>query len=150
MSITQDRAPDAQWFGADPWLLRDVRGADAETIIAALPTAVASYPYSKYYRPWPGPNSNTFTAHVARYLPQLRLTLPAIAVGKDYLSKGKWVARTPSGTGVQVSVSGMFGVLAGWREGIELNILALNVGVDPRGLAIQLPGIGRVGRSVNP
>jgi hypothetical protein len=44
----------------------------------------------------------------------------------------------------------MVGVLAGWREGIEFNILGLNVGVDPRGLAIQLPGIGRLGRSLTP
>ncbi|WP_256868097.1 DUF3750 domain-containing protein [Candidatus Entotheonella palauensis] len=150
VSVTTDRAPDAQWFGADPWLLRDIRGVEAEAIIAALPGTVASYPYANYYRPWPGPNSNSFTAHMARHLPQLRLALPVIAVGKDYLSKDEWVARTPSGTGVQLSVSGMFGVLAGWREGIELNILALNVGIDPRGLAIQLPGIGRIGRSVNP
>lgn len=150
VSISDDRAPDAQWFGADPWLLRDVRGAHAEAIIAALPAAVASYPYPRHYRPWPGPNSNTFTAHVARHLPQLRLALPAIAVGKDYLGEGEWLARTPSGTGVQLSIAGMFGVLAGWREGVELNILALNVGVDLRGLAVQLPGIGRIGRSVSP
>ncbi len=150
VSVTNDRAPDAQWFGADPWLLRDLRGADAEAIIAALPEAVTSYAYPRHYRAWPGPNSNTFTAHVARHLPQLRLALPAIAVGKDYLGDSQWVARTPSGTGVQLSVSGMFGVLVGCREGIELNILALNVGIDPRGLAIQLPGIGRIGRSVNP
>ncbi len=148
--VTDQRAPDAQWFGADPWLLRDLRGTEAEAIIAALPKVVASYPYPRHYRAWPGPNSNTFTAHVARHLPQLRLALPAIAVGKDYLGRGEWIARTPSGTGVQVSVSGMFGVLAGWREGIEFNILALNVGIDPRGLAIQLPGIGRIGRSVPP
>lgn len=150
VSVTDDRAPDAQWFGAAPWLLRDLRGADAEAIIAALPEAVASYPYPRHYRAWPGPNSNTFTAHVARHLPQLHLALPAIAVGKDYLGRGQWVARTPSGTGVQFSVSGMVGVLAGWREGIEFNILGLNVGVDPRGLAIQLPGIGRLGRSLTP
>jgi hypothetical protein len=150
VSISDERAPDAQWFGADPWLLRDVRGAVAAAIIAALPKAVASYPYARRYHPWPGPNSNTFTAHVARHLPQLRLALPALAVGKDYLGKGEWVARAPSGTGLQLSVSGMFGVLAGWREGIELNILALNLGVDPRGLAIQLPGIGRIGRAVSP
>jgi hypothetical protein len=150
VSVSDARAPDAQWFGADPWLLRDIRGVEAAAIIAALPEAVASYPYPDRYRPWPGPNSNTFIAHVARHLPRLRLALPAIAVGKDYLGEGEWVARTPSGTGIQLSVSGIFGVLAGWREGIELNILALNMGVDPRGIAIQLPGIGRIGRSVNP
>ncbi len=150
VSVSDHHAPDAQWFGANPWLLRELRGAAAEAIIAALSAAVSSYPYPRHYRAWPGPNSNTFTAHVARQLPQLRLALPAIAVGKDYLGQGQWLSRTPSGTGFQLSLSGMFGVLAGWREGFELNILALNVGVDPRGLAIQWPGIGRIGRSVRP
>lgn len=150
VSISDDHAPDAQWFGAAPWLLRDVRGADAEAIIAALPEAVASYPYPRHYRPWPGPNSNTFIAHVARRLPHLRLALPAIALGKDYLGDATRVSRTPSGTGYQLSVFGVLGVLAGWREGFELNILARNVGVDPRGFAIQFPGVGRIGRSVNP
>lgn len=150
VSISDDHAPDAQWFGAAPWLLREVRGADAEAIIAALPEAVASYPYPKRYRAWPGPNSNTFIAHVARRLPQLRLALPAIALGKDYLGDAARVARTPSGTGYQFSVFGVFGVLAGWREGLEFNILALSVGVDPRGLAIQFPGVGRIGKSVSP
>jgi Protein of unknown function (DUF3750) len=54
-----DQAPDAQWFGAQPWLLREVRGAAAEVIIAALPRVVASDPYADCYRVWPGPNSNT-------------------------------------------------------------------------------------------
>jgi len=30
VSVSSDRAPDSQWFGANPWLLRDVRGAAAE------------------------------------------------------------------------------------------------------------------------
>ncbi len=150
VSISHERAPDAEWFGATPWLLRELRGADADAVIRALPAAVASYPYPRRYRPWPGPNSNTFTAHVARHIPQLRLALPAIAIGKDYLGRGWSVARSPSGTGLQFSLAGAFGVLAGWREGVELNILALTVGIDPVGLAIQLPGIGRVGRAVVP
>ena len=150
VSVSQDRAPDAQWFGADPWLLREVRGSEAAAIIEALPGAVASYAYPRRYRPWPGPNSNTFTADVARQLPQLRLALPAIAVGKDYLGESGLIARSPSGTGFQVSIAGAFGVLAGWRDGVEFNILALNIGIDPLGLAIQLPGIGRIGRAVTP
>src|SRR5205807_833793 len=69
VSASSERAPDAQWFGANPRLLRDVRGAAAEAIIAALPDLVASYPYTDRYNVWPGPNSNTFTAYLARHLP---------------------------------------------------------------------------------
>ena len=77
ISVSSDRAADAQWFGANPWLLRDVRGAAAEAIIALLPSVVASYPYTDRYQAWPGPNSNTFTAYVGRCVPQLRLA-PAV------------------------------------------------------------------------
>lgn len=150
VSISQNHAPDAQWFGAAPWLLREIRGPEAAAIIVDLPDAVETYPYADHYRAWPGPNSNTFTAHIARRLPQLRLALPAIAVGKDYLGEGRLIARSPSGTGVQLSIGGALGVLVGWRDGIEFNILALNIGIDPLGLAIQLPGLGRIGRAVNP
>ena len=150
VSVSSDRAPDAQWFGANPWLLREVRGTAAEAIIAALPSVVASYPYADRYAVWPGPNSNTFTAYVARHLPQLRLSMPSNAIGKDYVDQGWTLTRSPHGTGIQVSFSGVLGVLVGPHEGMEINILALTVGLDPLGLAIHLPGIGRIGRARRP
>src|SRR6266702_3998498 len=141
VSVSSDRPPDAQWFGANPWLLRDVRGTAAETIITALPSLVASYPYTAHYHVWPGHNSNTFTAYLARHLPQIRLSMPSYAVGKDYVAKGWTITRSPHGTGIQLSLSGMLGLLVGPQEGVEINILALTVGLDPLGLAINLPGI---------
>jgi hypothetical protein len=145
-----DRAPDAQWFGAHPWLLRELRGTAAEAVIAVLPDAVAAYPYADRYAVWPGPNSNTFTAYVARHIPQLRLSLPSNAVGKDYVANGWALTRSPHGTGIQFSLSGVFGLLVGPQEGLEINVLALTIGLDPLGLAINLPGIGRIGRSRRP
>ena len=150
VSVSRDRAPDAQWFGANPWLLRELYGAAAETIIAALPSLAASYPYTTRYRAWPGPNSNTFTAYLGRHLPQLRLVLPTNAIGKDYLATGLALAPSPSRTGLQLSMYGMLGLLVGLQEGVEINVLALTVGLDPLGLAINLPGIGRIGRAKRP
>ena len=150
VSVSSDRAPDAQWFGANPGLLCEVRGTVAEAIIAALPNVVASYPYADRYAIWPGPNSNTFTAYVARHLPQLRLSMPSNAIGKDYVSQGWSLTRSPHGTGIQVSFSGLLGMLVGPHEGVEINILALTIGLDPLGLAIHLPGIGRIGRTKRP
>jgi hypothetical protein len=144
VSISDFRAPDAEWFGSPPRLVRDVRGADAEAIIARLPQAVASYPYPGTYAAWPGPNSNTFLAHLGREIPELRLTLPSTAIGKDYLPGGTIVARTPSGTGVQLSFGGVLGVLAGRDEGFELNVLGLVTGFDFRNPALKVPGIGRI------
>lgn len=150
VSVSSDRAPDAQWFGANPWLLRDVRGEAAEAIIAALPSVAASYPYADRYDAWPGPNSNTFTAYLVRRLPHLHLSMPSNAVGKDYIARGWTLTRSPHGTGIQVSLSGMVGLLVGPQEGVEINVLALTVGLDPLGLAINLPGIGRIGRARRP
>ena len=103
------------------------------------------YPYADTYRTWPGPNSNTFVAHVAREVPELRLDLPANAVGKDYLPLTSAIASAPSGTGVQLSVLGLAGVLVAAEEGIELNLLGLSLGIDIARPALRLPGLGRVG-----
>ncbi|MGE3541133.1 MAG: DUF3750 domain-containing protein [Candidatus Tectimicrobiota bacterium] len=150
VSVSSERAPDAQWFGASPWLLRELRGEPAAALIAALPAVVAAYPYPRRYRVWPGPNSNTFIAYLGRQFPQLRLVLPSHAVGKDYVARGWSVIRSPSGTGVQATVSGLLGVLVGWEEGVQVNVLGLTVGLDPLGLAIELPGLGRLGKARRP
>jgi hypothetical protein len=144
VSETDLRAPDAEWYGATPRLLRDLRGADAEAVIARLAPAVASYPHADTYRAWPGPNSNTFLAHLGREIPELRLTLPSTAIGKDYLPAGQVFARSPSGTGYQASIAGLLGVIAGGDEGFELNVLGLVTGIDLVHPALKVPGIGRV------
>ena len=139
--------PDRRWFGAMPEVYLDLRGAEAEALIGEIEAAVAAYPFKDSYRTWPGPNSNTFTAHVARSVPALGLELPTTAVGKDYLGPTSFAARSPSGTGYQVSLLGVLGLTLGLEEGLEVNILGLSFGVDPLGLAIKLPGIGLLSAS---
>ena len=143
LSVSDDRSPDAEWYGAPPQLIRDIRGTEAEAVIAKLPLAVALYAYPDTYDAWPGPNSNTFIAHLGREIPELRLTLPPLAIGKDYLPDGKLFARTPSGTGYQMSLHGLLGVTAAADEGFELNVLGLVAGFDLLHPAIKFPGIGR-------
>lgn len=144
LSISDWPAPDAEWYGQPPRLLRDLRGAAAEAVIAKLPAAAASYPFATTYRSWPGPNSNTFIAYLGRRIPELELTLPSLAIGKDYLPLGQIVARTPSGTGYQLSLSGVLGVAVARDEGVELNLFGLVAGVDLRHPALKWPGIGRI------
>ncbi len=141
---SDQRAPDAEWFGSPARLIRDLRGAEAEAVIGELPHAVASYPWPTTYRAWPGPNSNTFVAHLGREIPALRLAMPSTALGKDYVTLDGLVGWTPSHTGIQVSMFGLLGVLAGWDEGVEVNVLGLVTGVDLRDPALKLPGFGRV------
>jgi hypothetical protein len=138
------RAPDGRWFGSAPDLLADVRGAGVDALIARIERAVAAYPYRDSYTIWPGPNSNTFTAFILREVPELRVDLPAHAVGKDYLGT-RVFARPPSGTGVQASIFGLLGITAAVEEGLELNVLGLTFGLDPNDLAVKLPLAGSLG-----
>jgi hypothetical protein len=141
--------PDARWFGNEPTLVAELRGEEAAQAIPKIHRAVASYPYANEYKVWPGPNSNTFIAYIGRHVPELRMDLPANAIGKDYPINGSLLDRTPSGTGYQVSMLGVFGVAMGREEGLELNLLGLNFGVDFFKPALRLPFIGRLGVGEN-
>tara|TARA_R110000772_G_scaffold268571_1_gene396449 strand:- start:185299 stop:186048 length:750 start_codon:yes stop_codon:yes gene_type:complete len=145
--VITEKAPDQRWFGAEPEIIADKRGAGVDDMIKRIDAAARAYPHARTYTVWPGPNSNTFTAHVARAVPELVLDLPPTAIGKDYLPGGGFAAKTPSGTGYQVSLFGLLGVMAGVEEGVEVNILGLTFGVDPKDLAIKLPLAGRLGPS---
>jgi hypothetical protein len=138
-------APDRYWYGARPELLADLRGDEATAAIAQIDAAVAAYPYADTYTTWPGPNSNTFVAHILRQVPTVGADLPPTAIGKDYLPGPAFAAATPSGTGGQISLFGLVGVAVGAEEGLEISVLGLNFGVDPAELALRLPGIGKVG-----
>jgi hypothetical protein len=137
--------PDAFWFGSKPKILADFRGAEVEALIDQIEAAGKRYPYNDRYTVWPGPNSNTFTAFVAREVPALRVDLPPTAVGKDYLVGWNSVARSPSGTGFQLSLGGLVGVMLALEEGLEVNLLGLIFGLDINPPALKLPGIGRIG-----
>jgi hypothetical protein len=139
------RTIDGYWAGSHPRLLVDRRGPEVEALIDRLEAAIARYPYPDEYRTWPGPNSNTFVAYLGRQVAELGLDMPPTAVGKDYLDNGGLFARTPSGSGFQLSLLGLLGLSIGRAEGLEINLLGLTIGVDPLGLALKLPGVGRLG-----
>lgn len=141
---------DGLWYGAKPELLADFRGSEAGAMIDRIEAAIASYPFKDEYRTWPGPNSNTFLAHVARNVPELRLDIPTTAIGKDYRRWYEPVGRSPSGTGFQISALGLAGLVVGLEDGIEVNLLGLAFGVDFSPLGLRLPGLGRVGLSETP
>ncbi|HEY8382806.1 MAG TPA: DUF3750 domain-containing protein [Microvirga sp.] len=139
--------PDGRWFGNAPHLILAIDGEEAARLIPRVRQAVADYPYRAWgdYRAWPGPNSNTFVAHVMRSVPELAAALPPTAIGKDWQPSADMVGLTPSRTGIQVSLGGFAGFSIGWVEGIEMNFLGLIAGLDVRRPAIKLPGWGRIG-----
>jgi len=104
-----------------------------------------SYPWPDAYRVWPGPNSNTFVAWVAREVPELDVRLPVSAIGKDWFGPSQFVKPAPSNTGYQLSLFGVLGAVIAKVEGIELNFLGTGYGIDFGRPAIKLPGIGRLG-----
>lgn len=139
------RPPDGRWAGNAPMLVAELRGPAATAAIPRLEDAIRRYPFRDRYVTWPGPNSNTFVAWLVREVPELRASLPANAVGKDFLPWNQVLAIAPSGTGYQLSLGGLLGLTLAWAEGVELNLLGLVVGIDPHGPALKLPGLGRLG-----
>lgn len=138
---------DARWFGNRPQLVVALDGEEAQALVPKIEKAVAEYPYRNWgdYRVWPGPNSNTFVAHVVSAVPQLQVALPPTALGKDYHPLSDLVGFTPSRTGFQIQIGGVIGVTLGWIEGVEVNMLGLVAGLDLRHPALKLPGWGRIG-----
>ncbi len=139
--------PDARWYSNPPQVVYELRGAAADRLIPKLAAAIDRYPWQRHgsYQVWPGPNSNTFVAHVLREVPELGAEMHAAGVGKDFIGPGLAVRPTPSGTGWQISYSGYLGAAAAWAEGLELHFLGATIGIDFDDLAIKLPGIGRFG-----
>jgi hypothetical protein len=138
--------PPDLWFGQYGDVLVDIRGAQAQALIPRIEAAVEKYQYANYgdYRIWPGPNSNTFVATVLRAVPELGVTMPPNAVGRDFRPY-PYLGLSDSGTGVEASLWGVLGVKLGWVEGIEVNVLSLVAGLDVRRPAVKLPGFGRIG-----
>lgn len=136
--------PDGRWFGHAPDTVFAADGPAAEPLIAPIDAAVAQYAWRNLgdYRAWPGPNSNTFVSAVIDAVPGLHASLPNTAIGKDYPYDGRWLRRTPSGTGFTLTLGGYAGLTVAWSEGIELNILGAVAGLDPARLALKLPGLG--------
>ena len=135
--------PDGLWYGAQPQLLLTHRGPAAAALIPQIEVAIASYPYHDRYLSYPGPNSNTFLAHIGRQVPALGLDLPPNAIGKDFRPIAQPMGLSSTGTGVQFSLLGLLGLSLGPQEGIEFNLLGLNLGVDFNDPALRLPFVGK-------
>ena len=140
-------AADAFWYGNTPYFVNEIRGDAAERMIPTIERVIAAYPWQERgsYTVWPGPNSNSFIAWLTRHVPGLETEMPATAIGKDYLGPGLRWAKTPSGTGWQVSAWGLAGASLALEEGLELHLLGSTIGIDPKSLSVKLPALGVVG-----
>jgi hypothetical protein len=55
-------------------------------MIDEINKAAHAYPWKTTYSVFPGPNSNTFTAWIAKQVPELELSLPFTAIGSGYVN----------------------------------------------------------------
>lgn len=94
---------------------------------------------------WPGPNSNTFVAHVLRSVSELGVVLPPDAIGRNYLPGGRFFAIDADGKDVHATLYGLLGISTGLRSGLELHALGLVAGVDIVRPGLKIPAIGRIG-----
>lgn len=139
--LIENDIPDRLWFNQKPKIIYELDGEKAEALIKKIDPIIKEYPYANKYVTWPGPNSNTFIAYIARQIPEMSLILPSNALGKDYLGD-HFFAAAPSGTGFQISLYGYFGIIVARKEGIEINILGLVYGISFS--ALKLPGFGDI------
>lgn len=84
LRIAKD-VPDRYWYGEKPRILKAHKGTGVDELIDAVNRAANAYPWKDTYRAFPGPNSNTFTAWIAKQVPKLELDLPFSAIGSGYL-----------------------------------------------------------------
>ena len=138
---------DGRWYSNQPEIVFELHGRQAELLIPDIEAAIASYPYSNLggYKIWPGPNSNSFIAHVLNRVPELGLALPSNAVGRDFLADGRWYLIDRDRKNMIVNWAGLFGFAVGERNGFEIHFMGLVAGVDVSNPALKVPGFGHVG-----
>ncbi|MEE2953397.1 MAG: DUF3750 domain-containing protein [Pseudomonadota bacterium] len=144
---TNNWAPDARWYSNEPYVVAEIHGEAAETLIPRVKAAIAAYPYSHRgdYQIFPGPNSNSFVAYVMRRVPGLGAFLPPAAVGRDYPVDGSLFALDTERGEMRLSLWGYAGLAVGRDVGFEVNILGLVAGFDPFDLKLKVPAFGTVG-----
>jgi len=78
------KGPDEGVGGGPAVLVREWDGDSAFHLEEVLRKAQGIYPYRHHYRPWPGPNSNTFVAWVLRQAGMEPSLLSWKAIGKGF------------------------------------------------------------------
>lgn len=137
---------DGRWYSNRPFVVHALHGGQAEAALPAVDKAIASYPFAKRgdYRIWPGPNSNSFVAHVVRAAPELGAHMPTNAVGRDYAPGIASLSWEADGSTLHGTLGGLLGFAVGFSSGIELQFLGLVAGIDFARPALLVPAYGRV------
>ena len=140
-------AADGRWYSNEPRVVAALHGRAAEAALPEIASAIQSYPFAARggYRIFPGPNSNSFVAHVLREVPALGAVLPPAAVGRDYPTDGHLVRFDREARQFSVSLFGYAGFSIGAQSGLEVNLLGLVAGIDPFRWQVKVPAFGAFG-----
>jgi len=140
-------AADGYWYSNQPWVAHVVTGKQAENLLPNIEAAIASYPHAAQggYAVWPGPNSNSFVAHVLDTVPEIGARAPANATGRDFAPGLASLRIAPDWRDIHLTFGGYLGLAAGLRSGIEVHLLGLTAGLDLVRPGIKIPAIGRIG-----
>ena len=138
------RPADGRWYSNAPIVVKSARGQQAERLLPKFEAAIADYPFAQAggYRIFPGPNSNSFVAHVLREVPEFGAVLPSHAVGRDYRPGFVSLSSTPDWTDFHLTLGGVIGFAAGRLSGIEVHLAGLVAGLDLARPALKIPGLG--------
>ena len=138
--------PDGRWYSNTPVIIASVSGSEAARLVAKAETAIDAYPYREYgdYTIWPGPNSNSFVAHVIKAVPEMGAQLPPNAVGRDFAPGLASFDIADDWQDMHATFGGLIGFAAGVRSGLEFHFFGLVAGLDFVRPAIKIPAYGRV------
>lgn len=137
---------DAFWYSNRPFIVHALTGDAAAAVMNDVETAIETYPYASRggYRIWPGPNSNSFVAHVLARVPGLGGPLPPNATGRDFAPGLADFRISPDGGDVHATLGGYIGFSAGRQSGLELHFMGLVAGIDVMRPALKIPALGRI------
>ena len=142
MVVVRNREPDGRWFGAEPELYAEKRGAGVDGLIKRVDEAAQRLSLRPGIQRLAGAQLEHL--HLLDRPGGTRASdRPAGNRDRQGLPRRLGVRPAPSGSGFQVSLGGLFGVAASGVEGLEFNVLGLNFGLGPAGL--KLPLVGRIG-----
>lgn len=145
--VRRDAYPaDANWYSNTPAVVHAVLGERAAELLPDVEAAIEAYPHAQpgAYRIWPGPNSNSFVAHVVDAVPRLGASMPPNATGRDFAPGVVSLRFSADWQDVHVTLGGLAGFAVGRRSGVEAHMLGAVVGIDVMRPALKIPALGRV------
>lgn len=143
--IIKPDSPDRRWYAAEPTVIGQLCGEQANVAIPKILSAAQAYPHANEYHIWPGPNSNTFTAHLIHEVSELDVDLPATAIGKEYIPGGNILSYSKGGEAFRFSLKGLLGFGLGKKSGLDIHVLGASFGISLDPISLKLPVFGRIG-----